>query len=53
LEIQINTATQVVNMNVASIDLTGRHPVDVLPGLRVAAAFHPPNLVRFAAPYDR
>jgi hypothetical protein len=51
LEIRINTVTQVVNMNIATFDLTGRHPVDVLPGLRVAAAFHPPNLLRFAAPY--
>jgi hypothetical protein len=51
LEIRINTVTQVVNLIMATDDLTGRYPVDVLPGLRVAAAFHPPNLVRFAAPY--
>jgi hypothetical protein len=51
LEIRINTVTQVANFTMATDDLTGRHPVGVLPGLRVAAAFHPPNRVRFAAPY--
>jgi hypothetical protein len=43
--------TQRVDLTLTGCDLTGKHPADVLPGLRAAAAFHPPNRMRFAAPF--
>jgi hypothetical protein len=51
LEMRIHFDTQRVDLTLGTSDLEGKHPVDVLPGLRVAAAFHRPNLIRFAAPY--
>jgi hypothetical protein len=51
LELRTNFATQRVNMTLTTFDLTGKHPHDVMPGLRVAAAMHPPNQWRFALPY--
>jgi hypothetical protein len=42
---------QRINLTLTGHDLTGKHPSDVLPGLRVAASFHPPNKMRFASPY--
>ena len=33
------------------MDITGRRPAEVLPGLRAAGAFRSPHQVRFAAPY--
>lgn len=51
LEMRTNLVTQKINLTLATFDLTGKHPADVLPGLRVAAAMHPPNQWRFGAPY--
>ena len=51
LEMRIDLVAQRVTLTLATFDLTGKHPVDVLPGLRVAAALYPPNLMRFVAPY--
>jgi hypothetical protein len=51
LEMRTDLVAQRVNLTLTGHDLTGKHPSDVLPGLRVAASFHPPNKMRFASPY--
>jgi hypothetical protein len=51
LELRTDFVAQQGQLTLTSCDLTGKHPADVLPGLRVAAAFHVPNGVRFAPPY--
>jgi hypothetical protein len=51
LEWRTDLVAQRVDLKLTGHDLTGKHPTDVLPGLRVAASFHPPNRLRFAAPY--
>jgi hypothetical protein len=51
IEIRADLAAQRLDLKLTCGDLTGRHPNDVLPGLRVASSFHPPNKMRFAPPY--
>jgi hypothetical protein len=51
LELRINATAQQAEMTVRTLDVTGMRPVEALPGLRAADAFHAPNQVRFAAPY--
>jgi hypothetical protein len=51
LELRTNLVNQRVNMTLTTIDLAGKHPDDVLPGLRVVVAMHPPNKWRFAEPH--
>jgi len=51
IEIRTDFVAQRIDLRLTSCDLTGKHPTDVLPGLRVAAAFRPPNKMRFAPPY--
>jgi hypothetical protein len=51
LEIRLNAAKQEGDMTIRTMDVTGLRPVEALPGLRAADAFHAPNQVRFAAPY--
>ncbi|HVL07331.1 MAG TPA: hypothetical protein VM388_15185 [Acidimicrobiales bacterium] len=51
IEMRFNHDTQAANLSMTSLDITGRHPTDVLPGLRFLAEFHPPNGLRFALPF--
>lgn len=51
LEMRTDLVAQRINLTLTGHDLTGKHPTDVLPGLRVAASFHPPNTMRFELPY--
>lgn len=51
MEMRTDFDAQRITITVTAGDLTGKHPNDVLPGLRLAAAFLPPNRMRFAAPY--
>jgi hypothetical protein len=51
IELRLNFATQQGHLTLRLKDLTGLRPAEVLPGLRTAGAFGPPNKFRFAAPY--
>ena len=49
IEFRLNPQTRQVNLSVTSQGITDASPADVLPGLRVLAALHPPNQIQLSA----
>jgi hypothetical protein len=51
IEIRANFSAEEVKLSVSGLDLTGKRPAEVLPGLRFLVQLRAPNALRLALPY--